>query len=152
MKIIQICPGCGLPGIIVDDRAVKYNLKKSVKAESDVKLKWSACINTGCECSYFTKGKVFTTSNLGKPLFYKDKSNDVPICYCSDLTSGEIKNAVRNGCKSISEVQKFTKKNITGHCEKRNPMGKCCRQVFLRTIDEVGCKLSDKHTVSENRI
>jgi bacterioferritin-associated ferredoxin len=151
MKIIQICPGCGLPGIKVDEMAVKYNLKKPAKAEQDVKHKWSACINPGCECSYFTAGKAFDTSDLVKPLFYKDKSDDVPICYCSDLTRGEIKNAVRKGCQSISEVQKFTKKNITGKCEKRNPLGKCCKQVFLRTIkEEIKSKPSDKHKVTEN--
>jgi len=136
MKIIQICPKCGLPGVKVNEKAVIYNLKKSKEAKLIVKLKWSACINPECECSYYTKGKVFTSADLVKPLFYKDKSYNVPICYCTDLTRGEIKNAVKNGCESISEVRKFTKKNITGHCEKMNPLGKCCKQVFLRTIKQ----------------
>jgi bacterioferritin-associated ferredoxin len=134
MKIIQICPRCGLPGVKVNEKAVSYNLKKSAKAKRDVKLKWNACINPDCKCSYFSKGKEFTKTDLVKPLFYKDKSDNAPICYCSDLTRGEIKSAVKKGCKTIREVRKFTKKNITGHCEERNPLGKCCNQVFLRSV------------------
>ena len=136
MRIIQICPKCGLPGIKVNDKAVMFNLKTTKGVKNKANLKWSACINPDCECSYFSKGKEFTMADLVKPLFYKDKSENVPICYCSDLTRGEIKDAVKKGCRTISEVQKFTKKNITGHCETRNPLGKCCKQVFLKTIKD----------------
>jgi hypothetical protein len=136
MKIIQICPTCGLPGLKVNEKAVKYNMRKPEETKSDNNLEWSVCINPDCECSYFTKGKVFNKADLVKPLFFKDNSDNVPVCYCSDLTRGEIKNAVRKGCRTIGEVQKFTKKNITGHCKKMNPLGKCCKQVFLRTIKD----------------
>lgn len=136
MKIIQICPKCGLPGVKVNKKAVMYNLRRSGGIKNDVKIKWNICINPDCDCSYFSRKKLFSTSDLIKPLFYKDKSDNVPICYCSDLTRGEIKNAVKNRCKTIREVQNFTSKNITGNCEERNPFGKCCKQVFLRTIKD----------------
>lgn len=136
MKIIQICPRCGHPGIKVNNKAVIYNLRKSAEAKRDVSLRWNACINPDCRCSYFIKDKEFTTEDLINPLFYKDKSDNVPVCYCSNLTRGEIKNAVENGCRTISEVQKFTKKKNTGNCEKINPLGKCCKQVFLFTIKD----------------
>jgi hypothetical protein len=38
------------------------------------------------------------------------------------LTRGEIKNAVKQGKRTIDEVQAFTQKNITGLCEERNPL------------------------------
>lgn len=145
MKIIQICPSCGYPGVKVNETAVMYNLRKSSVLNSEVKRKWYACINPECECSYFSKGIEFKEADLVNPLFYKDKSEGVPICYCSDLTRGEIKEAVMNGCRTIGEVQKFTKKEITGQCEKKNPLGKCCKQVFLRTIkDNIGVKTNKK--------
>ena len=87
-------------------------------------------------CSYFSKHHTFMTTDLIKPLFFKDNGDNVPICYCSDLTRGEIKNAVKKGKRTISEVQKFTQKNITGLCEERNPLGKCCRNVFLKTTSD----------------
>jgi len=107
------------------------NFKRKNKDSAN---KWNICINPGCECSYFSGKDIFRTSDLRKPLFFKDTSDNVPICYCSGLTRGEIKDAVRNGCKTLRDVQKYTKKNMTGHCDTRNPLGKCCRNVFLRTI------------------
>lgn len=136
MKLIQICPACGQPGVRVREDAVKYNIVNFKHKHKDSHTKWNICINPGCDISYFSGKEQFRTSDLKKPLFFKDSSDDVPICYCSGLTRGEIREAVQNGCKTIREVQKYTKKNVTGHCETRNPLGKCCRNVFLHTISE----------------
>ena len=136
MKLIQICPSCGQPGIRVKEDAVKNNIVNFKRKHKDSRTKWNICINPGCDSSYFSGKVLFTKSDLRKPLFFKDSSDDVLICYCAGLTRGEIKEAVKNGCKTIKEVQKYTKKNNTGHCETRNPLGKCCRNVFLRTISE----------------
>ena len=65
---------------------------------------------------------------------FKSEGDDTVICYCSDLTRGEIKNAVKNDCRSIAEVRKYTNKNITGQCAQKNPSGKCCGNVFLNEI------------------
>ena len=136
MEIIQICPKCGLPAVGVNVEAVKFNVIESLHAMINVKDKWSICVNPACDCSYFSKTKELSTTDLNVSLFFKDKSDNVPICYCSNLTRGDIKDAVKNGCKSIDDVQNYTKKDLTGMCEKRNPMGKCCRNVFLRTISD----------------
>lgn len=136
MEIIQICPECGLPAAAVNVEAVKYNVLESLQDSIDLKNKWSVCINPACECSYFSKTKKVSTKDLNVSLFFKDNSDNVPICYCSNLTRGEIKEAVKNGCKNIDDVQNYSKKDITGMCEERNPLGKCCRNVFLRTISD----------------
>jgi hypothetical protein len=136
MKIIQICPKCGMPAVAVNVKAVSFNVNESSKALVDVKNKWSICVNRDCDCSYFSKHLAFMMSDLVAPLFFKDDSGNVPICYCSNLTRGEINNAVENGCKSIDDVQNYTAKDITGLCKERNPLGKCCRNVFLKTISD----------------
>jgi hypothetical protein len=136
MEIIQICPKCGLPAIGVSETAARFNLIDSGNRIPDSKIKWSICNNPDCDCSYFSKKQVFTIADLIKPLFFKDTGGNVPICYCSELTRGEIINAVKKGCKTIDDVQEFTKKDITGFCEEKNPLGKCCRNVFLKTISE----------------
>jgi bacterioferritin-associated ferredoxin len=136
MEKIQICPKCGLPANGVSVKAVKFNITDSCKDQIGSVTKWNVCNNPTCDCSYFSKHITFNTSDLNVPLFFKDNSDSVPICYCSDLTRGEIKDAVKNGCKSIDDVQNYTKKDITGFCEERNPLGKCCMNVFLRTISE----------------
>ena len=134
MEIIQICPVCGAPGIGVKDLTVRYNLKNSKWILPDKRVKWSICPNPSCNCSYFNKYRKYSESDLINPLFFKDRGDNVPICYCSDLTRGEIKDAVKNDCKTIKDVQKYTKKDITGLCETRNPLGKCCKNAFLKTI------------------
>jgi hypothetical protein len=138
MEIIQICPECGFPAIGVNEKAVRYNIIFAKKEMINSTLKWSICNNPNCDCSYFSKNSIFKTSDLIGPLFFKDISSNDPICYCSNLTRGEIQDAVKKGCKTIYDVQNYTKKNITGFCEERNPLGKCCRNVFLRTIKDTG--------------
>ena len=136
MEIIQICPKCGLPALGVNVEVVKYNVVESLKDSIILKNKWSVCVNPACDCSYFSKTRELSTADLNVPLFFKDKTDNVPICYCSNLTRGEIAAAVKNGCRNIDDVQNYTQKNITGMCEERNPLGKCCRNVFLRTISD----------------
>lgn len=136
MKTIPICPDCGLPGVKVNEKAVTYNLRKPGKIKDLHDHKWHACINPACKCSYFSGGKSFTISDLRMPLFYKDKSEDSVICYCASLKRGEIKKAVMHGCKTSGEVRKYAKKTGSGNCEKKNPLGKCCKTVLLRTIRE----------------
>jgi hypothetical protein len=138
MEKIQICPTCGFPAIAVNVKAVKFNIIDSKKDMINSTCKWSICNNPKCDCSYFSRNNKFNTADLINPLFFKDTSDDVPICYCSNLTRGEIKDATSNGCRTIDEVQDYTKKNITGFCEERNPLGKCCRNVFLKTIIDTG--------------
>jgi hypothetical protein len=134
MERIQICPDCGIPSIKVVEPAVEYNLKKAAGFQPN--KKWNICINPHCEVSYFSKALKFSLDDLVNPLWFKNKGDHVPICYCSDLTRGEIKKAVSEGCKTIDDVQLFTNKNTTGYCEQRNPLGICCRNVFLKTISD----------------
>jgi hypothetical protein len=136
MEIIQICPECGFPAIEVAGKAVRFNLVDPLKLMVNNRVKWSICINKECDCSYFSKNQLFRTTDLIAPLFFKDLKDDVPVCYCSNLTRGEIMSAVKKGYRTIDEIQNYTKKSITGFCSERNPLGKCCRNVFLRTITD----------------
>lgn len=136
MEIIQICPECGNPGISVPGTAVRYNLNLTANVVIHSNIKWSMCSNPNCTCSYFSKDHKYKTADLIKPLWFKNNGDNAPICYCSDLTRGEIKDAVKKGFQTINSVQKYTNKNITGLCEEKNPLGKCCRNVFLKTISE----------------
>ena len=138
MKIAHICPECGVPAIYVDDKAVIFQVKTIDLLPKG--KKWSACPNPDCEIAYFTKGNQIFLKDLKTKLFYKNSNSDVPICYCSDLTRGEIHKAVKAGCNNIDEVQEYTGKNITGFCEEKNPLGKCCRNIFLFEIKQAGNK------------
>jgi len=128
MEIIQICPVCGIPAIGVNGKAVKYNIIESKRNLVDENKKWNVCNNPSCDCSYFSKHLTFKISDLIVPFFFKDNSDSVPICYCSNLSRGEIKNAVKNGCRSIDDVQNYTKKDITGAKSIGKMLSKCFPQ------------------------
>lgn len=135
METIKLCPNCNGLGLLVENMTVKCILLDKYKSHVLDSEQWNICANPGCEITYFTeKGKKFTKSDVKVKVWYKEVTNDTPICYCSNLTRGEIINAMKNGCKTISEVQKYTNKNITGKCRFKNPLGKCCRNVFMSSM------------------
>ena len=135
-EILQLCPVCGLPSLKVTEKAVWANLVDARWKIDKAHLNWNLCSNPTCNCTYFAGRRIFYKSDLIKPLFYKDRGDDVPICYCSDLTRGDIRDAVKNGCRTKAEVRNYTHKNITGFCDTKNPTGKCCDKVFKRTITD----------------
>lgn len=130
--IIEICPKCSSPGLKVDIEAVQFFCKD----KNIVKKEYFACCNHDCDIAYFSNETEIKTNQLNNTLWYKDKSLNVPVCYCSNLTRFEVMEAVYNGAKTISEVQKVTGKNRTGFCKEENPVGGCCREVFIYTIEQ----------------
>jgi len=136
MKIIEICPVCSNPGIEVEHITVSSLLKNGKMKSISADKKYFICSNSACIVTYFLSGGYFTVDDLKTEVWFKNSGKDIPICYCSDLTRGEISAAVKNGCKTINDVQKYTKKNATGNCRTMNPLGKCCRDVFLKTIKD----------------
>jgi len=136
MEIIEICPLCSNVGIKIEEVTLKSMITENMKKEIIPDSEYYICSNPNCTVSYFCENNYFTVNDIKVSIWFKDSGLDVPICYCSNLTRGEIINAVKNGCKTIDEVQEYTGKNITGKCVIKNPLGKCCRNVFLKTIEQ----------------
>lgn len=136
MDIIEICPSCGSLGVKIEPAIVKSMLKSHLKGHFKVNSKWYICSGRNCRTVYFSKDERYSKEDVRVLIWYKEQTDKVPICYCSNLTKEEIKNAVENGCKTIDDVQEHTGKNITGKCKTENPTGKCCRNVFLNVIVE----------------
>jgi hypothetical protein len=136
MKIIKVCPVCGSVCVEVDSVTVDSMLNQDLNEDQIKNKSWAVCVNANCNVSYFNEKITLKINDIKVPLWFKDFGLEVPICYCSNLTRGEIIDAVKNGCRNIKEVQTYTKKNITGKCKKEKPLGQCCRNVFLQTIEE----------------
>jgi bacterioferritin-associated ferredoxin len=139
MKVIEICPCCSNIGIEVEEITVEHLTNEKAKEKLAFGKKWHICSNQQCAVSYFSKDTYLTIDEINVPIWYKDPGPEVPICYCSKLTRGEIIQAVKNGCKTIDDVQKYTGKNTTGKCKLENPLGKCCRNVFISIIGKSSC-------------
>jgi hypothetical protein len=134
MAIIQICPICGSIGYPVFFETVASLTNKGVDWQG--RKDCSACIKKECNVAYFSGTEVITVSEMKVPFWYKDDGINVPVCYCSDLTRADVEDAVKNGSLTIDDVQEYTKKNITGNCKKENPLGQCCRNVFIQAIEK----------------
>jgi arsenate reductase (thioredoxin) len=142
MDITGLCPECGLIAYPVPVEVVQNFT--SVVEDANKNERWHACINRTCTVAYFTEGFLVRRNNCRHPLWYKDSGENVPVCYCSKLTRGEIKMAVRAGCRTIDEVQQTAGKNITGNCRSENPLGECCRNVFLKTMNDTIAELAQE--------
>jgi len=129
MKGIQICPTCGQPTLKVKEETVNSLLTQKADLIQK-KGKWHVCVNENCDTVY-SKDSIVIHKNQIKPIvFFKNRSDDALVCYCYQITRGEIKEAVANGCKSTGEVYKYLKKTKKGSCETNNPLGKSCTNVF----------------------
>jgi len=128
-----LCPKCGTQGKKVNLKTVKSLVKTGVKDSDSYRI----CLNSDCEVVYFNNPESipYSTSDLKVQVWFKDLDDDsVPVCYCSNLTRGEIKEALVKGYTTVAEIRKYTGKNITGKCLTENPTGKCCHQAFAEEI------------------
>ncbi len=132
--MFRVCKDCGTPAIFVNKEAVDDKVGPEITTLTHEKI--YACPNPNCDTVYFNNEIHLKKADLNVPIFFKDSSDDVPICYCSKLTRGEIKNAVSKGYKTIAQIQEFTGKNLTGNCKEKNPIGQCCRNIFLYEIEK----------------
>ena len=59
------------------------------------------------------------------------------VCYCSNVTAGTIRHALREGAGSIEEIRSITGACTVGQCKERSPLGRCCRQEIEQLIGEM---------------
>jgi bacterioferritin-associated ferredoxin len=135
----MLCPIYGLEGKKVKFKTVKSLVKKEVKKSDSYQI----CLNSKCEVVYFNNPEsiYYTLSDLTVKVWFKDIFDEnVPICYCSNLTRKEIKEAVVKGYMSITEIRNFTGKYITGNCLTENPTGRCCHRALNEEISKYSTK------------
>ena len=131
----KICPICGLEGKKVKFKTVKSLVKKEARKSNSYKI----CFNSKCGIVYFNNPEsiYYSLLYLNVKVWFKDISHEnVPICYCSNLTRKEIKEAVVKGYTTITEIRNYTDKNITGNCLTENPTGRCCHRALNEEISK----------------
>ncbi|MCK5833175.1 (2Fe-2S)-binding protein [bacterium] len=48
------------------------------------------------------------------------------VCYCKEVTKGQIVSAIRNSADSLKKIQQTTGACTGNNCAEMNPSGKCC--------------------------
>lgn len=60
------------------------------------------------------------------PINLKKAPDDTTVCYCNEVTLGEIKKAVEDGARTLEDIQEVTGACTGNTCEEKNPSGGCC--------------------------
>lgn len=58
------------------------------------------------------------------------------VCYCDNVTKGEIIAAMEQGAKTLSDIKKMTGACMTCRCAELNPSGKCCSRDIAMVMKE----------------
>lgn len=65
---------------------------------------------------------------------WKKSGNDEMVCYCKEVTKGEIVEAIRGGADSLKKIQKTTGACTGNKCAELNPTGKCCDKDIIELL------------------
>jgi len=61
------------------------------------------------------------------------ETNEI-VCYCSNVTRGEIVRAIEAGAKTLDDVRKVTKACTIGRCKEISPKERCCSPDILQIL------------------
>lgn len=137
MDNLYICPGCKNPGEGVPLETVD-SLTKDFLMPDEEDPNYHICFTPDCKIVYFNNeiSKKFKLGTIKTQVWFKTDSNDdCPICYCSNLTRGQIKEGVMRGLTTAEEIRDFFDKHHTGDCLTKNPMGRCCHRFIEQEIE-----------------
>lgn len=58
------------------------------------------------------------------------------VCYCSNVTKGQIVDALDEGAKTLADIRNMTGACTVGRCKELSPRGKCCSPIIIEIIEE----------------
>ncbi|MQL52728.1 (2Fe-2S)-binding protein [Desulfofundulus thermobenzoicus] len=118
------CPRCRRPGLPVKQVTVAA-LVKDEYLPLTTGDGFHLCITPQCPVAYFNGDIVFNEKDLKVPVWFKEHTGPVPVCYCAGVTDWEIMNHIQQGCcSSLIDIQKHTGANTGKQCLTKNPTGR----------------------------
>jgi len=65
---------------------------------------------------------------------WKNVDENEMVCWCKGVNKGVIVDAIENGARSLSDVQKKTGAATGKECAIKNPSGNCCAEDVLEIL------------------
>lgn len=62
--------------------------------------------------------------------------DDEMICWCSRVTAGTIRQAMRDGARTVEDIRRMTEACTVGRCAELSPRGRCCCIEIQTILDE----------------
>jgi len=140
---VLACPVSGARSKQVDTLTVK-SLVRHLRFDVPT-TQYYFCEDPECDVVYFPwpgDAPTFRRGDLLVRVGGKEKSDDVPVCYCFGVTPKHIEEELRQSGKS-SFAQRIKAEVQAGHCacEVKNPSGKCCLGNVTRAVKEAQAAL-----------
>jgi len=127
VRLEYACPICGDPGRTVNNITVKSLVVPTLLEDMGTE-DYNICLNPECHIVYYRPGsRSFSKKDLTVPVSYKERDRPEIVCYCHNLTSDDVVNAMRQlpQLRDFGEVQRHFGMNDC-HCEKHHPFGGNC--------------------------
>ncbi len=129
------CPQCGRRGRSVDIVTLKSLLTPAARATLDPQAGYAFCREPSCPAVYFADGQVYRTQDVAVPVFQKDPSPAVPVCYCFGWTRARIHDEIaRMGRSTAADTISAHVRAGRCACELTNPQGSCCLANVLGVV------------------
>nr|WP_051276243.1 hypothetical protein [Desulfovirgula thermocuniculi] len=96
------CPECGRRGLRVKQVTVA-SLVKEEKLDLVAGEGFHLCVSLECGVAYFNDAVTIREDELKVPVWFKNHSAPVPVCYCTSVTDQEILEHIMRGCCSSLE-------------------------------------------------
>lgn len=62
--------------------------------------------------------------------------NQEIVCDCSNVTKGQIVQALEQGAKTLEDIRRMTGACTKGMCKELSPRGKCCSPIIMEIMQE----------------
>jgi copper chaperone CopZ len=142
--VVPACPKCGNRGQLVPNTVFRSNVKgdsfKNINTEIDNYI----CMDSDCDVAYYNdeNKEVILKDELKRELWYKKGTKRVIACYCNNIDTEQVKDAIVNhNLTKWDDVMGLYRAKVIEKCETLNPTGYCCRSTFDGMVKEIKTEL-----------
>lgn len=139
------CARCGRKGRRVQRITLQSLLEVDLRMIRDVPY-WF-CGTPDCPVVYFSEdGKqTFTKDQVRVPVFQKETQDPIPVCYCFDFSTADIREEIeRTGASTAADQISQGVKDGYCACEITNPQGSCCLGNVRQVEKESRARLAEE--------
>lgn len=126
-EVRTYCPSCKRKGKSVQIITLKSLLRASALETIEPGNSYNYCAHPDCAVVYFSgiHSQTFAETDLKVPVYQKNPSMDVPVCYCFDWTRERLVQLAGTDPKPTDQIKAHVQEGRCG-CEVNNPQGTCC--------------------------
>lgn len=136
--VVPSCPVCDKQGKLVPNTVLRSNVKIQAKGKINVEIDNHICMNPDCEVAYYNTNGFIGKEELKRELWYKSGTERVIGCYCNNIDTDQMKDAiVDHKLSSWLEITSHYRVKVIEKCETLNPTGICCRRTFNGMVREI---------------